>query len=60
MIVATVQVCPNHTTLVVSNRYGTEIPNNFGEGGICGIYPDQRVMTEGLVWNQDCTVYAEV
>lgn len=50
----------NGAILVVSNRYGKEIPNDFGEGGICVIYPDHKVVTEGLVWNQDCIVYAEV
>ena len=50
----------NETTLIVSNRYGKEVPNNFGEGGVCVIHPDGRVHCEGLVWNQDCIVYAEV
>jgi predicted amidohydrolase len=50
----------NRTTLVVSNRYGHEENNNFGEGGICIIRPDQSVTCEGLVWNKDCIVYGEV
>lgn len=50
----------NATTLVVSNRYGKETPNDFGEGGICIIQPDGSVETEGLQWNQDCIVYGEV
>jgi predicted amidohydrolase len=52
----------NNTTLVVSNRYGEEPhgANDFGQGGICVVYPDQRVHCEGLVWGQDCIVYAEV
>lgn len=50
----------NHTILVVSNRYGKEIPNDFGEGGVCIIRPDGRVHCDGLVWNQDCIVYADV
>ena len=50
----------NHMTLVVSNRYGQEANNNFGEGGVCIIRPDLSVVCEGLVWNQDCIVYGEV
>jgi predicted amidohydrolase len=50
----------NHTTLIVSNRWGKEANNDFGEGGVCVIYPDQRVVCEGLVWNRDCIVYSEV
>jgi predicted amidohydrolase len=50
----------NNTTLVVANRYGLEVPNNFGEGGICIIYPDQTVQCDGLLWEKDCIVYGEV
>ena len=50
----------NKTTLIVANRYGREIPNDFGEGGVCVILPDGTVHCEGLVWEQDCIVYAEV
>lgn len=50
----------NGTILAVSNRYGKEIPNNYGEGGVCIIYPDGQVQCDGLVWNQDCIVYAEI
>lgn len=50
----------NKTTLIVSNRYGMEIPNNFGEGGVCIIHPDGTVHCEGLIWEQDCVVYGEV
>ena len=50
----------NHTTLVVSNRYGKETPNDFGEGGVCIIGPDGKVEIDGLVWNQNCIVYGEV
>jgi predicted amidohydrolase len=50
----------NRTTLIVSNRYGQEANNNFGEGGICVIRPSGEVVCEGLVWNQDCVVCAEV
>jgi len=50
----------NVTTLVVANRYGKEIPNNFGEGGACIITPTGRVLCKGLVWNEDCVVYADI
>jgi len=50
----------NRTALVVSNRYGHEANNNFGEGGICIIRPDRSVTCEGLLWNQDCIVYGDV
>lgn len=50
----------NKTTLVVSNRYGQEANNDFGSGGICVIRPSGEVVCDGLVWNQDCIVYAEV
>jgi len=50
----------NNTTLVVSNRYGREVPNDFGEGGVCVIRPTGKVTCDGLVWNSDCIVYADV
>jgi predicted amidohydrolase len=50
----------NNCILCVSNRYGHEANNNFGDGGVCIIYPDQRVVCEGLVWSQDCIVYGDV
>jgi predicted amidohydrolase len=56
----------NRTTFVVSNRYGREGANNFGEGGICIIEPPSegreygRVHCEGLKWGEPCIVYAEV
>lgn len=50
----------NRTSLIVSNRYGREIPNNFGEGGICIIQPDGTVNCKGLLWEKDCIVYGEV
>lgn len=50
----------NNVTLVVSNRYGQETANDFGEGGICVIKPPDKVSCEGLVWSQDCIVYADV
>ncbi len=50
----------NQTWLVVSNRYGKEANNNFGEGGICVIAPDSRVYCEGLVWDSPCVVVADI
>lgn len=50
----------NKTALVVSNRYGKETCNDFGEGGICVIEPGGKVITKGLVWSAPCIVYAEV
>jgi predicted amidohydrolase len=58
----------NHTTLIVSNRYGEEgtKPNKFGGGGTCIITPKGNdahpngVYCDGLVWHQDCIVYADV
>ena len=50
----------NNVALVISNRYGREENNNFGEGGICVVYPDHRVACDGLKWSEDCIVYAEV
>ena len=53
-------VADNATALVVANRYGKEIPNDFGEGGICVIQKDGRVETTGLQWERDCVVVADV
>jgi predicted amidohydrolase len=50
----------NKVTLVVSNRYGVEGPNDFGDGGVCIIEKTGKVHCEGLVWGQDCIVYGEV
>lgn len=50
----------NRCWLVVSNRYGKEENNNFGEGGIGVIDPDGRVYCDGLRWSADCIVYADV
>lgn len=47
----------NRCTFVVSNRYGREANNNFGEGGICIIDPTGKVHCEGLRWNEPCVVY---
>ena len=48
------------THLVVANRYGRELNNDFGEGGSGIIYPDQTVYCEGLQWSKDCIVIGEV
>ena len=58
----------NHTTLVVSNRYGEEgpKPNKFGGGGSCIVVPKKSkehpngVYCDGLMWSQDCIVYAVI
>jgi len=50
----------NDSILIVSNRYGEEVNNDFGHGGVCVIWPDGRVACDGLLWDQDCIVYAEV
>jgi predicted amidohydrolase len=56
----------NRTTFVVSNRYGQEGANNFGEGGVCVIEPPSggreygKVHCEGLKWGEPCIVYADV
>jgi predicted amidohydrolase len=52
----------NNATLVVSNRFGeeTDRPNRFGGGGVCVISPPDTVHCDGLVWNQDCIVYANI
>lgn len=50
----------NDTALVVSNRYGQESCNNFGEGGVCVISRFGEVQCEGLLWSQDCIVYGSV
>jgi predicted amidohydrolase len=50
----------NKVTFVVSNRYGQEANNNFGEGGICVIEPSGKVHCDGLRWSEDCIVYADI
>lgn len=50
----------NKVTLIVSNRYGVEGPNDFGEGGVCIIEKTGKVHCKGIKWNEDCIVYAEV
>lgn len=56
----------NNVWLAVSNRYGQETCNNFGEGGICVIEPPSGereygpVHCRGLRWEAPCVVYADV
>jgi predicted amidohydrolase len=50
----------NKAWFIVSNRYGQEANNDFGEGGICIISPESKVHCKGLVWSQPCIVYAEI
>jgi predicted amidohydrolase len=52
----------NNTWLIVANRYGKEVPNDFGEGGICVIEPSGKVHCDGLKghWLQDCVVYCDI
>lgn len=50
----------NKTFLVVSNRYGKEENNDFGEGGVCVIEPCGKIHCQGLQWNAPCIVYAEI
>jgi predicted amidohydrolase len=50
----------NQTWLIVSNRYGREENNDFGEGGVCVIEPSGKVHCEGLRWSQPCIVYADI
>lgn len=50
----------NRVHFVVSNRYGREENNDFGEGGICVIHPDGRVHCRGVEWSKPCIVYDDV
>lgn len=50
----------NKATIIVSNRYGKETCNNFGEGGTCVIETNGKVHCSGLKWNEDCIVYADI
>lgn len=50
----------NQVWLIVSNRYGKEACNDFGEGGICVIEPRGKVHCQGLLWNEPCIVYANI
>lgn len=50
----------NGAALIVANRYGKELPNDFGEGGICVIQRDGTVHCDGLLWDRDCIVLADV
>lgn len=53
-------VADNKTALIVSNRYGQEANNNFGEGGVCVIAKSGDVQLSGLKWSADCIVYGEL
>lgn len=50
----------NHCALIVGNRYGTELNNDFGLGGVCIVSSDGTVQCDGLVWGEDCIVYGDV
>lgn len=50
----------NKVTLIVSNRYGTEVNNNFGAGGSCIIRPSGKILVDGLKFWEDCIVSAEI
>jgi predicted amidohydrolase len=50
----------NRVHLIVSNRFGLEENNDFGEGGICIINPEGRVHCRGLEWSKPCIVYDDV
>jgi len=50
----------NNTTLVVANRYGLEVNNDFGLGGVCIIQPDATVNCDGLLWGADCIVMGDL
>ncbi len=51
----------NNITLLVSNRYGKESHNDFGHGGVCAITANPfEIKCDGLVWDADCIVYADV
>lgn len=50
----------NKTALVISNRYGLESNNDFGEGGICIIAKNGQIQCEGLKWSADCIVYGDL
>lgn len=53
-------VVSNKVSLAVANRYGKDVPNDFGYGGICIIRPNQSIICEGLIWSQDCIVFGDV
>ena len=50
----------NKIPLVVSNRYGLEENNDFGQGGVCIIHPSGKVDCDGLKWNAPCIVYSDI
>jgi hypothetical protein len=47
----------NKTALAVSNIWGKELNNDFGEGGVCIIEKNGKVHCDGLKWSEDCIVY---
>lgn len=53
-------VSRNKIPLLVSNRWGKEANNDFGEGGICYVDAQGKVSCNGLVWNQDCMVLVDI
>lgn len=50
----------NKAALIVANRYGEEVNNDFGLGGSCIVTPDGKVSVEGLQWGADCIVTGDV
>jgi len=50
----------NDAALIVGNRYGKEANNDFGYGGVCVIEKDQTTHIEGLLWGEDCLVFADI
>lgn len=50
----------NKAWLLVSNRYGREVHNDFGHGGICVVSPEGKVHCDGLLWDRACIVYADI
>ncbi len=50
----------NKTWLVVANRYGLEVNNDFGDGGTCIISPEGKVHCDGLKWSEPCIIYTEI
>jgi len=50
----------NGVSLIVANRYGEELNNDFGQGGSCIISPSGVISCEGLRWGADCIVMGDV
>ncbi len=53
-------VADNGCALVVSNRYGTEVNNDFGGGGSCIISRKGEINCEGLIWGESCIIYGDL